>query len=72
MLTQRGLKIETGQFGTLTIHGRFEELAGHVWQAAGASQVTVQSLTPSKNSLEEIFLEAVRGQPAGEQPNGGA
>jgi ABC-2 type transport system ATP-binding protein len=72
MLTQRGLKIETGQFGALTIHGRFEELAGHVWQAAGASQVTVQSLTPSKNSLEEIFLEAVRGQPAGEQPNGGA
>ncbi len=64
-LTAHGLKVETGNFGALTIHGTFDELAGHVWRAAGSSQVSVQSLTPSKNSLEEIFLNAVREQPDG-------
>ncbi len=71
-LTERGLKVETGQFGSMTIHGTFKELAGHVWQAAGASQVSVQSLTPSKNSLEQIFLDAVREQPVREDPDGRA
>lgn len=62
-LTRQGLQVESGQFGSLTVHGPFEELAGQVWRAAGETQVSVQSLTPSKNSMEEIFLNAVREQP---------
>jgi ABC-2 type transport system ATP-binding protein len=62
-LGQAGLLVETTANGSLTIQGREEELSHRVWQTAHECGVGVRSLTPSRNSLEEIFLNAVQEQP---------
>ena len=45
----------------LLIPGSPEELS-HVWQVANECGVGLRSMTPSRNSLEEIFVNAVRGE----------
>ena len=37
-----------------------DELNMDLWSAAAESGCVIRSLTPSKNSLEQIFLKAVR------------
>lgn len=49
--------------GTVVLQGAPEELAGQVWQTASECGVGVRSMAPSQNSLEEIFLKAVREEP---------
>ena len=58
-----GIDVEEQTSGALLLRGAPDELAGTVWRVAGECGVGVRSLTPSRNSLEEIFLNAVRGEP---------
>lgn len=56
-----GIPIEQRPNGGLVLSGAPDQLAAHVWQAADSTGIGVRSMTPSRNSLEEIFLNAVRG-----------
>ena len=60
-LRGRGIACETQTDGTMVLHGDPIALADEVWKLAHDCGVGVRSLTPSRNSLEEIFLNAVRG-----------
>ena len=62
-LGEVGLAVEADSDGMLTVLGAEEQLSQRVWQTARECGVGVRSLTPSRNSLEEIFLNAVREQP---------
>jgi ABC-2 type transport system ATP-binding protein len=67
LLRREGLTVVPAADGLLSIQGAPERLTSQVWRIARQANVGIRSLTPSHNSLEEIFLRAVR-----EQPNGGA
>jgi len=45
---------------TLSIEGSMDDLTDQVWKAAGTSGVTIHSLVPARNSLEEIFMQTVQ------------
>jgi ABC-2 type transport system ATP-binding protein len=62
-LEQAGLKPKVEPQGALTIEGPHAELAARIWQVAHQAGVGIRSIEPSKNSLEEIFLAAVKEQP---------
>ena len=55
-----GYQVESGSPGTLTIRPADEQLADRIWQWARDAGVAVKSLVPSRNSLEQVFLECVR------------
>lgn len=57
----RGINLEIRTNGGLVLKGAPDQLAPEVWQAADSTGVGIRSMTPSRNSLEEIFLNAVRG-----------
>lgn len=57
----RGIKIEHRSSGDFVLLGAPDQLVPQVWQAATATGVGIRSMTPSRNSLEEIFLNAVKG-----------
>lgn len=57
----RGIEIEVRATGGLLLKGAPDQLAPEVWKTANTLGVGVRSMTPSRNSLEEIFLNAVRG-----------
>lgn len=57
----RGIGIEQLANGSMVLSGNPDQLAGGVWQAARECGLGVRSMSPSRNSLEEIFLNAVRG-----------
>lgn len=61
-LRSRGVSLEERTNGTLLLHGDPTVLASDVWKLASECGVGVRSLTPARNSLEEIFLNAVRGE----------
>lgn len=44
----------------LLVAGLSAEIAPQIWQAAKAAGVSIQNLTPSQSSLEQVFLDAVR------------
>ena len=62
-LERAGLKAKVDAAGGLTVDGSHAELAAKIWQIAHQNNTGVRSLEPSRNSLEEIFLDAVREQP---------
>jgi ABC-2 type transport system ATP-binding protein len=62
-LERAGLKAKVDAAGGLTVDGSHAELAAKIWQIAHQSNTGLRSLEPSRNSLEEIFLAAVREQP---------
>jgi ABC-2 type transport system ATP-binding protein len=61
-LRQQGIAVATPVNGLIILPGTGEALAAAVWKTAQECQVGVRSLTPARNSLEEIFLNAVRGE----------
>ena len=61
-LRQQGIAVATPVNGLIIPPGTGEALAAAVWRTAQECQVGVRSLTPARNSLEEIFLNAVRGE----------
>ena len=62
LIRGHGIGIDARSNGTVVLQGAPDELAGRVWQWASECGVGVRSMTPSRNSLEEIFLKAVRGE----------
>lgn len=63
LMLSRGIPVETLPNGALILQGQPEELSVQVWEAARACGIGIRALTPAQNSLEEIFLKAVREQP---------
>ncbi len=62
-LERGGLKVRVDASGAMTVDGQHGELAAKIWQIAQQANIAVRSIEPSRNSLEEIFLAAVREQP---------
>jgi ABC-2 type transport system ATP-binding protein len=64
-LQRRGCAVRSPEGEAIQVQGPAGQLAALVWQTARECGVGIQSLTPSRNSLEEIFLGAVQEQPIG-------
>ncbi len=59
-LQQLGLQVQAEQDDRhLKVSGNQENLSQLVWNAAQRNGVSIHALSPSKNSLEEIFMSAV-------------
>jgi ABC-2 type transport system ATP-binding protein len=56
-----GGEVVVNNDGSLQVVVGGADAAGHVWRWAAETGVGVRSLVPSRNSLEQIFLDAVRG-----------
>lgn len=63
-ISRTGLDVQAGNNGTITVRGVDADDVQQVWEWAREAGVGVRTLVPAKNSLEQIFLEAV-----GEQRN---
>lgn len=61
-IRRQGIEVTSNANGLLILQGAPEELTQKVWQIARSSNVGIRSMTPSRNSLEEIFLNAVRAE----------
>lgn len=57
-LESKGLSANSHN-GQLIVESRDAELASQIWRAADKTGTIVQSLTPAKNSLEEVFVQTV-------------
>jgi ABC-2 type transport system ATP-binding protein len=55
-----GPRVEIDAKGVLTVSGVDGEVAACIWRCAHAAGVAVNRLEPARNSLEQIFLDAVR------------
>lgn len=60
-LNKRGLVSRTSESGQLTVDCDADEGPSQVWAAAAASNTLIRSIKPARNSMETIFLNAVRG-----------
>jgi len=60
-MSRRQIPHSTQPNGTLILQGDQHQLSQIVWQVASETGVGIRSMTPSRNSLEEIFVNAVRG-----------
>lgn len=58
-LKKSNVKVTKNPDGTLTAAGQSTGLSEIIWRSAFDSGVSIQSLTPSRNSLEEVFLSTV-------------
>ena len=61
-IRQRQIEVASSSSGVVILQGQPEELVSLVWQTANECGVGIRSMTPSRNSLEEIFLNAVRAE----------
>ncbi|MCA9199637.1 MAG: ABC transporter ATP-binding protein [Planctomycetales bacterium] len=59
-LQEQQIHVTTQPNGLLQISAGDPDLLERIWQAAAERQVAIQSLAPSRNSLEEIFMTAVK------------
>ncbi len=59
-LRASGLTVSFSFDRRVIVEGAGERLSDQVWRAANETGTTIQSLTPAKNSLEEIFLTTIR------------
>jgi ABC-2 type transport system ATP-binding protein len=61
LLRASNLQSSVGPFGVLTVEGDSQEIIQQVWRIASMHNIPIRSLTPARNSMESIFLEAVKG-----------
>ena len=61
-IRERGIQVDPPSNGVLVLQGLPENLAATVWHTAHECGIGIRSMTPSRNSLEEIFLNAVRAE----------
>jgi ABC-2 type transport system ATP-binding protein len=59
-IESEGYEVEAGHWGEFTVRGLHEEQTADLWGWAQQCEVGIQTLTPARNSLEQIFIEAVR------------
>jgi ABC-2 type transport system ATP-binding protein len=62
MIRQEGFAVEVAVDGTISVSDGHEDLPARVWQWAHRTRAQLFRLTPAKNSLEEIFLQAIRAE----------
>jgi len=55
-----GISVDMTQPQQLRIEGHAEDLSRVLWDCAAKSDCVIRSMIPSKNSLEQIFLDAVK------------
>ena len=60
-LERRNMPSQISESGQLTIACANDSDIATVWQAAAATDTLIRSLSPARNSMEAIFLNAVRG-----------
>ncbi len=60
-LERRGHIVRHVDAQQIQVKGTAEELSSDLWAVARETQCTIRSLVPSRNSMEQIFLDAVRG-----------
>ena len=60
LLVRRNLRSEFMPPHQLRVVGEAGALNTELWSASAETNCVIRSLTPSKNSLEQIFLDAVR------------
>jgi ABC-2 type transport system ATP-binding protein len=60
-LRGQGIETDSEAHGAFVVKGAPDNLSRAVWRAANECGIGVRSMTPSRNSLEEIFVNAVRG-----------
>jgi ABC-2 type transport system ATP-binding protein len=60
-LRRRGLQTELTPDGSVSVQTAGQDAAAVVWSTARQTQTLVRSMTPTRNSLEAIFLAAVQG-----------
>ncbi len=58
-LESSDVEISKNPDGTLTVASPSPQLSETIWNAAHQSGVSIQSLIPARNSLEEVFLSTV-------------
>ncbi len=58
-IRREGIEVHWDRNGTLTLAEADEELAQRVWDWARQVGVGIREFTPSRNSLEQIFLELI-------------
>lgn len=58
-LTQLGMASEIHADGSLRVSSNKPDFTPDIWQASKASGTAIQSITPAKNDLETIFVQAV-------------
>ncbi len=59
-LNAAGLSVDNGAHGDLTVAGAGDGTTVAVWKAAKETGTVVRSITPARNSMEAIFLDAVQ------------
>ncbi len=59
-IRREGVAVQWDENGTLTLTEADERLAQRVWDWAREAEVGIREFTPARNSLEQIFLDAVR------------
>jgi len=60
LLQSRGVRAEAAAPFQLRVPGEAGQLNAVLWSAAEETNCVIRGLTPSRNSLEQIFLDAVR------------
>ncbi|MBL8818618.1 MAG: ABC transporter ATP-binding protein [Planctomyces sp.] len=60
-LQQQGVRTETVTPRVLKVFGETEALNPVLWNTASQTGSLIRSIQPSRNSLEQIFLDAIRG-----------
>jgi len=61
-IERAGIEVHRGQNGQLTLEGADATSARRVWDWARETEVAIREFTPARNSLEQIFLDAVQGE----------
>jgi hypothetical protein len=61
-IAAEGIHVELSNTDGLTVHSGDGDIAQRIWSWALEARVALRSLTPARNSLEQIFLDAVRSQ----------
>jgi ABC-2 type transport system ATP-binding protein len=59
-LKRNGLQTSVAVDRSIVVESEGDDLTDQIWRAASQTGTTVQTLTPARNSLEEIFLSTVR------------
>ena len=59
-IRSEGFDVQTEEGGTLVLEGGGQNAIRNVWRWAQEAGVSIRALAPARNSMEQIFLDAVR------------
>ena len=59
-IRSEGVEVTEANDGSLSIDGSDTNITERIWQWARETNVGIRSLTPARNSLEQIFMDAVQ------------